>query len=89
MAPSPVCVLGMSLKEESVRLPPQRHPPDSMTAAQAVETSGSLSGFVWGCPPRLGLPFYALFGLLPAHTHGHPQPPTPPLGSLRAGLGTP
>lgn len=85
MAPSPVCVVGMSLKEESVRLPPQRHPPDSMTAAQAVETSGSLFGFVWGCP--LGLPFYALFGLLPAHTHGHPQPPHPTPGESQGWAG--
>lgn len=45
MAPSPVCVVGMSLKEESKSFCPQRHPPDSMTA-QAVETSRLLFGFV-------------------------------------------
>lgn len=55
--PSTVCVVGISLKEGSVNLPPPWHPPDSITAAHAVGRLQApclglfedvLQG--WGCP---------------------------------------
>lgn len=79
-APTPtsaVCVVGISLKEESVNLPPPWHPPDSVTAAQAA---GDFRLPVWVClgmSSKAGAALLCPFWPPPAHAHSHPQPPPP------------